>query len=132
MPPAAFPELAVCLHGSVGLYRENRWLSLVRITGVGFDERMAWLDVSMIPSHGLRSDHGADWRVSSIWEYLDVAPTHWRQVYVGVVIEFAPDLVEAVVRFAASLRPGFTPEHYDRLQEFMREFRKKAEAGSNG
>lgn len=126
MSPAAFAELSIVLHGSVGLYRESRWLSRVRVTNVWFDDRIAGLELETIPTPGLRSDTG-EWGVSSIWEYVHASPTHWGQSYPSLRIEFDPDLVAAVVGFAATLPPEYTPDHYPRLLDFMSEFHKARE-----
>jgi len=120
--PSAFAEIAIHYHGALGIYRENRWMSLVRVNSVSFDERMASLEIEEIPTPGMRSDHVSGWAVSSIWEYVTVRPTSWGQVYPSLHIEFDHELVEAVVAFAATLPPEYTPEHYPQLRQFVSEF----------
>ena len=121
MEAAAFAEVVVALNGSVGLYRENGWYSLVRVVAVSVDERAVAAEVEVIPTPGLRHDRGG-WGVSAIREYLSLTPAFWRQPYPSVSIDFDPELVEAVVAFAATLPPEFGPENYSRIGDFVRRF----------
>lgn len=130
MSPAEFAELSVNFHGAVGLYRENRWLSLVRLADVSFDAWGVRARVEPIPAHGLRSDHRGPWDISCAWPYFGASPTHWSQSYVSVRIEFDPELVNAVVAYAATLPAEFGPENYGLLRQFMDSFEDERGSGS--
>jgi hypothetical protein len=129
---AEFAEMAIHFHGAVGLVSGRGLFALVRVTAVSFDDRGARLSVEQIATPGLPDHHNGGWDVFSIWEYLNASPTRWHQYYPVEVIEFDSELIDAVVAFAATLPPEFSPDNYTKLREFMSEFQNARRDTSAG
>lgn len=108
------------LAGRLCIYKEKRFVRLVRMAEIKVDDWGARFTFEIVPAQGFDPDKRSTFTASASWEILAVSGRAVYAIYVSWILVVRPDLVERIRSLAAQGKSGFELlQHINKLADGM-------------